>query len=40
MMEGTRVAVPGIKNKIVAQANRFAPRAVTTKVARILQENR
>jgi len=40
MMEGTRVAIPGIKNKIVAQANRFAPRAITAKVARIAQENR
>src|SRR5436190_1558283 len=40
MMEGTRVAIPGIKNKIVAQASRFAPRAITAKVARIAQENR
>ena len=40
MMEGTRVAIPGFKNKIVAQANRFAPRAITAKVARIAQENR
>jgi uncharacterized protein len=40
MMEGTRVAIPGIKNKIVAQANRFAPRVITTKVARIAQESR
>jgi len=40
MMEGTRVAIPGIRNKIVAQANRFAPRAITAKIARILQENR
>src|SRR5438132_4891704 len=40
MMHGRRVAIPGIKNKIVAQANRFAPRAVTTKVARLLQESR
>ena len=40
MMDGQRVAIPGIKNKIVAQANRFAPRALTAKVARIAQENR
>jgi hypothetical protein len=40
MMHGRRVAIPGIKNKIVAQANRFAPRVVTTKVARLLQESR
>ena len=40
MMHGRRVAIPGIKNKIVAQANRFAPRAVTVKVSRMLQEAR
>jgi short-subunit dehydrogenase len=40
MMHGRRVAIPGIKNKIVAQANRFAPRAVTAKVSRMLQEAR
>jgi short-subunit dehydrogenase len=40
MMQGTRVAIPGIKNKIIAQANRFAPRSVTAKVARIAQESR
>jgi uncharacterized protein len=40
MMHGTRVAIPGIRNKIVAQANRFAPRAVTAKIARIAQESR
>ncbi|GAC1410263.1 MAG: SDR family oxidoreductase [Gemmatimonadaceae bacterium] len=40
MMRGRRVAIPGIKNKIIAQANRFSPRAVTTKVSRILQETR
>lgn len=40
MMHGKRVAIPGIRNKIVAQANRFAPRALTAKVARIAQEAR
>lgn len=40
MMNGTRVAIPGFRNKIVAQANRFAPRAITAKVARIAQESR
>jgi short-subunit dehydrogenase len=40
MMHGRRVAIPGIKNKIVAQANRFAPRAVSAKLARIAQESR
>src|SRR3954471_16953501 len=40
MMEGTRVAIPGIKNKIVAQVNRISPRAITAKVVRIAQQNR
>ena len=40
MLQGKRVAIPGIKNKIVAQANRFSPRALTTKVARLAQEKR
>src|SRR6476646_980741 len=40
MLHGRRVAIPGIKNKIVAQANRFAPRALTAKVSRMAQEAR
>ena len=40
MMDGQRVAIPGIKNKIVAQANRFAPRALSAKVGRLARENR
>ena len=40
MMQGKRLAIPGIKNKIVAQSNRFAPRALTAKIARMLQETR
>jgi short-subunit dehydrogenase len=40
MMEGTRVAIPGIKNKIVAQVNRISPRAITAKVVRIAKQNR
>jgi short-subunit dehydrogenase len=40
MLHGRRVAIPGLKNKIVAQANRFAPRALTAKVARLAQESR
>jgi uncharacterized protein len=40
MMAGKRVAIPGFRNKLVAQANRFSPRALTAKVARFAQENR
>jgi short-subunit dehydrogenase len=40
MMKGHRVAIPGIMNKIVAQSNRFAPRILTTKLVRLLQERR
>ena len=40
MMHGKRLAIPGIRNKIVAQANRFAPRALSAKLARLAQETR
>lgn len=40
MMHGRRIAIPGIKNKIVAQSSRFAPRAIMTKLSRMAQESR
>ena len=40
MMAGKRLAIPGVKNKMVAQANRFAPRAFTAKITRMLRETR
>ncbi len=40
MMSGKRLAIPGIKNKILAQANRLAPRALSARLARIAQESR
>ena len=40
MMNGKRLAIPGIKNKILAQANRLAPRSLSAKIARIAQESR
>jgi short-subunit dehydrogenase len=40
MMHGRRIAIPGIKNKIVAQASRFTPRAVSTRITRMAQESR
>lgn len=39
MMHGRRVAIPGIKNKIIAQSNRFAPRDVVTRISRMIQES-
>lgn len=39
-MEGKRVAIPGMMNKIVAQSNRIAPRILATKLVRMLQERR
>lgn len=39
-MEGRRVAIPGMMNKIVAQSNRIAPRSLVTKFVRMLQESR
>lgn len=40
MMQGKRLAIPGIRNKIIAQANRLAPRALSAKLARLAQESR
>jgi short-subunit dehydrogenase len=40
MLRGKRVAIPGIRNKVIAQANRLAPRALSTKIARLAQETR
>jgi uncharacterized protein len=40
MMHGKRVAIPGIRNKILTQANRITPRALSVKLARIAQETR
>jgi short-subunit dehydrogenase len=40
MMHGRRIAIPGIRNKIVAQSSRFAPRAIVTKLSRMAQETR
>lgn len=37
---GKRVVVPGLANRILAQGTRFSPRALTTKIARKLQEKR
>jgi short-subunit dehydrogenase len=39
-MEGKRVAIPGLMNKIVAQSNRIAPRTLVTKLVRKIQERR
>ncbi len=40
MMRGERVAIFGMRNKIMIQSERFAPRNLVTKLARIAQENR
>lgn len=40
MMSGKRLAIPGIKNKIIAQAQRIAPRSLSAKLTRIAQETR
>src|SRR3954470_19922696 len=40
MIHGKRLAIPGLKNKILAQANRLAPRALSAKIARLAQETR
>jgi Short-chain dehydrogenases of various substrate specificities len=40
MMRGERVAVVGTRNKIMVQAERFAPRKLVTMLSRKAQENR
>jgi uncharacterized protein len=40
MMHGRRLAIPGFRNKIIAQANRIAPRSLSAKLARMAQEAR
>lgn len=38
MMEGQRIAIPGIMNKITAQSSRFIPRALVTKAVKMIQQ--
>lgn len=40
MMRGERVAIPGMRGKLMVQAERFAPRALLTRLVRLAQENR
>lgn len=40
LQSGVRVAVPGVQNKLIAQARRLAPRGVATRVVRMLQQRR
>jgi short-subunit dehydrogenase len=40
MMKGQSVAIPGIGNKLMVQAERVTPRAVVTRLARLVQQNR
>ncbi len=40
MIRGKRVVIPGLGNKMLAQATRLAPRSLVTAVARQIQETR
>ena len=40
MMRGQRVAIPGMGNKLLMQAERIAPRRLVTMITRKVQENR
>jgi uncharacterized protein len=40
MMRGERVALPTMRDKIMVQAERFAPRGLITRLSRKAQENR
>jgi short-subunit dehydrogenase len=39
MLKGKRVAIPGLRNKLLAQSIRVSPRRVVTTIVRKLQEN-
>lgn len=39
-MQGKRIIIPGLLNKIGVHSTRMAPRAVTTQIARMVQESR
>jgi uncharacterized protein len=40
MMSGKRIAIPGLRNKIIAQGNRLTPRTLATRLSKYVQENR
>jgi len=40
MMRGERVAVPRLRDRIMIQSERIAPRSLVTRLARLAQENR
>jgi short-subunit dehydrogenase len=40
MLKGKRIAIPGMRNKIMIQAERFAPRTLVTYISRVVQERR
>jgi short-subunit dehydrogenase len=40
MKRGRRIVIPGLRNKLLAQSVRFAPRSLVTRVARAIQETR
>ena len=40
MMRGDRVAIPGWRDKLMVQSERFAPRRLVTAIARRVQESR
>jgi uncharacterized protein len=40
MLRGERIAIPGIRNKLLMQAGKVVPRAVVTRIVRKIQENR
>jgi short-subunit dehydrogenase len=40
LMRGRRLVVPGLRNKLLVQANRLAPRRLVTALVRRLQETR
>jgi len=40
LMQGKRLVIPGLMNKLGVHSTRLSPRSVTTQIARLLQESR
>lgn len=40
MMRGQRIAIPSFRDRVLMQAQRFIPRAVVTRIVKVIQENR
>lgn len=40
MMRGERIAIPSVRDRVMVQAVRIVPRAMVTRIVRVIQQNR